>query len=60
MNQADFGQQGEALNPQIIFNFICDTFRNRCGGSAQQVTDCKSFATGIAGRDQATADAWNS
>ncbi|KAL7411484.1 hypothetical protein BDY24DRAFT_417011 [Mrakia frigida] len=59
-NQDDFGQQGEALNPQIIFNFICDTFVNRCGGSAANVQTCKTFATTITTRDASAAVAWNS
>lgn len=54
------GQQ-EALNPNIIFNRICDQLVNVCGAAADAVTACRSAQTslGSGAKDASTANAWN-
>ncbi|KAI0392761.1 hypothetical protein F5Y17DRAFT_339093 [Xylariaceae sp. FL0594] len=54
------GQQ-EALNPNIIFNRICDQLRNVCGAADDAVAACKSAQASLGGgaRDTTTANAWN-
>ncbi|KAH8197611.1 hypothetical protein TruAng_008243 [Truncatella angustata] len=54
------GQQ-EALNPNIIFNRICDQLTNVCGASDDAHTACKNAQATLGGgaKDQTTADAWN-
>ncbi|KAI0595556.1 hypothetical protein F4775DRAFT_367341 [Biscogniauxia sp. FL1348] len=55
------GQQ-EALNPNIIFNRICDQLRNVCGAADDAITACKAAQAdlGSGAKDATTADAWNS
>ncbi|KAI1774508.1 hypothetical protein F4818DRAFT_442010 [Hypoxylon cercidicola] len=55
------GQQ-EALNPNIIFNRICDQLVNVCSAAADAVTACRSAQAdlGSGPKDSSTADAWNS
>lgn len=54
------GQQ-EALNPNIIFNRICDQLVNVCGAAADAVTTCRSTQAQLGGgaKDASTANAWN-
>ncbi|KAI5924032.1 hypothetical protein F4810DRAFT_159023 [Camillea tinctor] len=54
------GQQ-EALNPNIIFNRICDQLRNVCGAADDAIAACKSAQADLGGgaKDATTADAWN-
>ncbi|KAI1207043.1 uncharacterized protein F4807DRAFT_212129 [Annulohypoxylon truncatum] len=54
------GQQ-EALNPNIIFNRICDQLVNVCNAAADAVTACRSAQTslGSGAKDASTANAWN-
>ncbi|KAI2472363.1 hypothetical protein F4781DRAFT_12880 [Annulohypoxylon bovei var. microspora] len=54
------GQQ-EALNPNIIFNRICDQLVNVCSAAADAVTACKSAqaSLGSGAKDASTANAWN-
>ncbi|KAI2604050.1 uncharacterized protein GGS25DRAFT_534560 [Hypoxylon fragiforme] len=54
------GQQ-EALNPNIIFNRICDQLGNVCGAAADAIAACKSAQASLGGgaKDATTADAWN-
>lgn len=54
------GQQ-EALNPDIIFNRICDQLINVCGAAADAVTACEAAQADLLGaaRDETTANAWN-
>ncbi|KAI0179006.1 hypothetical protein GGR52DRAFT_284715 [Hypoxylon sp. FL1284] len=54
------GQQ-EALNPNIIFNRICDQLTNVCGAADDAVDACKSAQAdlGSGPKDHTTADAWN-
>ncbi|XXH05409.1 hypothetical protein Hte_011835 [Hypoxylon texense] len=54
------GQQ-EALNPNIIFNRICDQLVNVCGAAADAVAACRSAQAdlGSGAKDASTADAWN-
>jgi hypothetical protein len=53
--------QEEALNPNIIFNRICDQLVNVCGAAADAVTTCRSTQTqlGVGAKDASTANAWN-
>ncbi|KAI0837069.1 hypothetical protein F5Y06DRAFT_91324 [Hypoxylon sp. FL0890] len=55
------GQQ-EALNPNIIFNRICDQLVNVCGAADDAVTACRQAQTdlGSGAKDASTANAWNS
>ncbi|KAI3322660.1 hypothetical protein HD806DRAFT_110171 [Xylariaceae sp. AK1471] len=55
------GQQ-EALNPNIIFNRICDQLGNVCGAADDAIAACKSAqaSLGSGAKDASTADAWNS
>ncbi|OTB04772.1 hypothetical protein M426DRAFT_320361 [Hypoxylon sp. CI-4A] len=54
------GQQ-EALNPNIIFNRICDQLVNVCGAADDAVSACKQAQAdlGSGAKDASTADAWN-
>ncbi|KAI4594491.1 hypothetical protein KJ359_008280 [Pestalotiopsis sp. 9143b] len=54
------GQQ-EALNPNIIFNRICDQLVNVCGASDDAHTACKTAQADLGGgaKDETTANAWN-
>ncbi|KAI1372414.1 hypothetical protein F4677DRAFT_268292 [Hypoxylon crocopeplum] len=54
------GQQ-EALNPNIIFNRICDQLTNVCGAADDAVAACKSAQAdlGAGAKDASTANAWN-
>ncbi|KAI1163167.1 hypothetical protein F5B18DRAFT_328137 [Nemania serpens] len=54
------GQQ-EALNPNIIFNRICDQLVNVCGAADDAVTFCRDTqaSLGSGPKDATTADAWN-
>lgn len=54
------GQQ-EALNPNIIFNRICDQLGNVCGAADDAITACRSAQAdlGSGAKDASTADAWN-
>ncbi|KAI8950577.1 hypothetical protein F4801DRAFT_579257 [Xylaria longipes] len=54
------GQQ-EALNPNIIFNRICDQLVNVCGAADDAVTACRDAQASLGGgaKDASTADAWN-
>ncbi|KAI1137301.1 hypothetical protein F5Y05DRAFT_85321 [Hypoxylon sp. FL0543] len=54
------GQQ-EALNPNIIFNRICDQLVNVCGAAADAVSACKQAQAdlGSGAKDASTANAWN-
>lgn len=61
-NSAEFGGQQEALNPNIIANFICDTFTNRCDASEEAKAQCqiaKQAVAAVPERGQAAADAFN-
>ncbi|KAK1924616.1 hypothetical protein DB88DRAFT_486197 [Papiliotrema laurentii] len=57
---------GTALNPQIISQFMCDTFVNQCGKSKTTSDTCKTvktaidaqLASGALAKDQTYADAW--
>src|SRR5690606_23723955 len=58
-NSAEFGGQQEALNPNIIANFICDTFTNRCDASEEAKAQCqiaKQAVAAVPERGQAAAD----
>jgi hypothetical protein len=61
-NQKDF-QHGSALNPDIIFQFTCDTFVNRCGlkQTDATVTTCRDAQkkAGALGKTGAAADSFN-
>ncbi|KAI6084915.1 hypothetical protein F4821DRAFT_164085 [Hypoxylon rubiginosum] len=54
------GQQ-EALNPNIIFNRICDQLVNVCNAADDAVTACRSAqaSLGSGAKDASTANAWN-
>ncbi|KAI0845678.1 hypothetical protein F5Y00DRAFT_163932 [Daldinia vernicosa] len=54
------GQQ-EALNPNIIFNRICDQLVNVCNASDDAHTACKQAQAdlGSGAKDASTANAWN-
>ncbi|KAK6829885.1 hypothetical protein PG987_010469 [Apiospora arundinis] len=54
--------QNEALNPNIIFNRICDQLNNVCGAAKDAVAACKAAQAklGTGPKDATTADAWNS
>ncbi|KAI2622424.1 hypothetical protein GGR54DRAFT_638759 [Hypoxylon sp. NC1633] len=54
------GQQ-EALNPNIIFNRICDQLVNVCGAADDAHTACKAAqaSLGTGAKDASTANAWN-
>ncbi|KAI1324790.1 hypothetical protein F5Y16DRAFT_287821 [Xylariaceae sp. FL0255] len=56
--------QEEALNPEIIFNRICDQLVNVCGVSidSDAHTACENAKTQLGGgaKNSSTADAWNS
>ncbi|KAI1114494.1 hypothetical protein F5Y14DRAFT_414441 [Nemania sp. NC0429] len=54
------GQQ-EALNPNIIFNRVCDQLVNVCGAADDAVAFCRDTQASLGGgpKDATTADAWN-
>lgn len=54
------GQQ-EALNPNIIFNRICDQLGNVCGAADDAIAACEQAQAdlGSGAKDASTADAWN-
>ncbi|KAF3057190.1 hypothetical protein GL218_06168 [Daldinia childiae] len=54
------GQQ-EALNPNIIFNRICDQLGNVCNAAADAIAACKTAQAdlGSGAKDASTANAWN-
>ncbi|KAI0182475.1 hypothetical protein EV127DRAFT_402609 [Xylaria flabelliformis] len=54
------GQQ-EALNPNIIFNRICDQLVNVCNAADDAVTACREAQSSLGGgsKDASTANAWN-
>ncbi|KAI1502555.1 hypothetical protein F5X99DRAFT_158399 [Biscogniauxia marginata] len=54
------GQQ-EALNPNIIFNRICDQLVNVCGAADDAVSACRTAQADLGGgaKDATTANAWN-
>ncbi|KAH8156089.1 hypothetical protein CIB48_g12159 [Xylaria polymorpha] len=54
------GQQ-EALNPNIIFNRICDQLGNVCGAADDAITACRDAQASLGGgaKDASTANAWN-
>ncbi|TRX91401.1 hypothetical protein FHL15_007625 [Xylaria flabelliformis] len=54
------GQQ-EALNPNIIFNRICDQLVNVCNAADDAVTACRAAQSSLGGgaKDASTANAWN-
>ncbi|KAI0457372.1 hypothetical protein F5B21DRAFT_92859 [Xylaria acuta] len=54
------GQQ-EALNPNIIFNRICDQLGNVCGAADDAIAACTDAqaSLGSGAKDASTADAWN-
>ncbi|KAI0106884.1 hypothetical protein F4814DRAFT_72672 [Daldinia grandis] len=54
------GQQ-EALNPNIIFNRICDQLVNVCNAADDAVAACKKAQAdlGTGAKDASTANAWN-
>lgn len=58
---ANSGQK-DALNPNIITNFVCDQLVNVCGANdaAQSAcADAQSLVAGLGTKDQTTADAFN-
>ena len=58
-NKTDFNH-GSALNPQIISQFICDTFVNTCDANQKAIDNCKAAQTAANGLSgQAFADAFN-
>ncbi|ORY32087.1 hypothetical protein BCR39DRAFT_557744 [Naematelia encephala] len=64
-DQVNFNH-GTALNPEIISQFMCDTFVNACGKSATTRDTCNTVKTtidaqltaGTLAKDQTYADAW--
>ncbi|KIJ54508.1 hypothetical protein M422DRAFT_240575 [Sphaerobolus stellatus SS14] len=58
-NLADFNHSS-ALNPQIITQFICDTFVNKCNANQAAIQSCAAAQAAITGLSgQAVADAFN-
>lgn len=54
--------QSDALNPNIITNFICNQLTNACGANDAAKTACtsaKATVQGLGTKDQSTADAFN-
>ncbi|KAI3394574.1 hypothetical protein diail_2565 [Diaporthe ilicicola] len=54
--------QTDALNPNIITNFICNQLTNVCGANDAAKTQCasaKATVQGLGTKDQSTADAFN-
>jgi len=56
--------QGDALNPNIITNAICNNLINNCGLKAgdaghQTCLDAKAKVAALGTKDQSTADAFN-
>ncbi|EUC31623.1 hypothetical protein COCCADRAFT_38307 [Bipolaris zeicola 26-R-13] len=56
------GGQGEALNPDIITNALCNQLTNVCEANAAAVAKCESAAAAVKGgtRNKALADEFNS
>ncbi|KAG8164364.1 hypothetical protein KVR01_006282 [Diaporthe batatas] len=55
--------QSDALNPNIITNFICDQLTNVCGANDAAVSQCEdaqATVQGLGTKDASTADAFNS
>lgn len=55
--------QSDALNPNIITNFICDQLTNVCGANDAAVSQCEDAQAQVEGlgtKDASTADAFNS
>ena len=55
--------QSDALNPNIITNFICDQLTNVCGANDAAVSQCEDAQAQVQGlgtKDASTADAFNS
>ncbi|EFQ91344.1 hypothetical protein PTT_11825, partial [Pyrenophora teres f. teres 0-1] len=55
------GGQGEALNPDIITNALCNQLTNVCNASDAGVAKCKSAQAAVKGgpRNKSTADMFN-
>lgn len=56
------GGQSDALNPNIITNFVCDQLVNVCGANDAALATCadaEALVQGLSARDQSTADAFN-
>ncbi|KAF1946027.1 hypothetical protein EJ02DRAFT_462980 [Clathrospora elynae] len=55
------GSQGEALNPDIITNALCNNLTNFCAANAAAVALCQTAKAQVKGgaRDKSTADAFN-
>lgn len=56
------GGQSDALNPNIITNFICNQLTNVCGANDAAKSACtaaKATVQGLGTKDQSTADAFN-
>lgn len=54
--------QTDALNPNIITNFVCDQLVNVCGANEAAQNTCAEAQATVAGldtRDETTADAFN-
>lgn len=54
--------QSDALNPNIITNFICNQLTNVCGANDAAKSTCASAKAAVASlgtKDQSTADAFN-
>lgn len=54
--------QGDALNPNIITNFVCDQLVNVCGANDAALAACadaEALVQGLGTKDQSTADAFN-
>ncbi|KAI0473396.1 hypothetical protein GGR56DRAFT_529907 [Xylariaceae sp. FL0804] len=53
--------QEEALNPEIIFNRICDQLVNVCGAADDAHAACESASAALGGgaKDASTANKWN-
>ncbi|USP78188.1 hypothetical protein yc1106_05462 [Curvularia clavata] len=55
------GGQGEALNPDIITNALCNQLTNVCGANAAAIATCESAKAAVKGgpRNKSTADKFN-
>lgn len=54
--------QADALNPNIITNFICDQLVNVCGANEaaqNQCSEAQALVAGLEDRDESTAEAFN-
>ncbi|KAK0714391.1 hypothetical protein B0T21DRAFT_375787 [Apiosordaria backusii] len=62
IDPAILARQGEALNPNIITNRICDELTNICGANQaakDACQDAKAQIQALGTRDASTAVAWN-